>query len=185
MMGGMTKSFVVALLGVALLCVCGCKMDKDYSMRTGSYQASNLKATYYLDLQIYKEGDVKPRFYLGPVKLIKGDYRAVLRMDNPTFSEDLLVELLDSDRTLMSEHEVNFWRHPDDDDPYVPVLIRKGAVRRKLTVEHLVVPYSKQIAWLKLKKQYIRFNHEEIIQELPGQYRQDREKSFNPLQEKE
>ena len=97
-------------------------------MRSGSYEAANLKALYYLDITIYKEGSLSPKFYLGEVKLLKGDYRAVLKMDNPTFSEDLLVQLLDEKRELLSEHEMNFWQRPADYDPKVNFLVlTKGA----------------------------------------------------------
>jgi len=151
-------------------------------MRSGSYQARNLKALYFLDITIYKEGSLSPKFYLGDVKLLKGDYRGALRMDNPTFSEDLLVELLDENRELLSEHEMNFWQRPADDDPKADKLVlTEGVKRRNLTVENVIVPYDRRITWIKLKKQYIRFNQEKIIQDLPDYYRPSQEQEYNPL----
>lgn len=170
------------LLGLLSFAVSGCNMHKDHSMRSGSYQARNLKALYYLDITIYKEGSLSPKFYLGDVKLLKGDYRGALKMDNPTFSEDLLVELLDENRELLSEHEMNFWQRPADDDPKVEKLvISEGVKRRNLTVENVIVPYDSRITWIKLKKQYIRFNQEKIKQDLPDYYRPGQEQDYNPL----
>lgn len=165
----MCRFSAFCLLGLLVLVVSSCNMDKDYSMRSGSYEAANLKALYYLDITIYKEGSLSPKFYLGEVKLLKGDYRAVLKMDNPTFSEDLLVQLLDEKRELLSEHEMNFWQRPADNDPKVNFLVlTKGAKRKRLTVERVVVPYDRRITWIKLKKQYIRFDQEQVRQQLPS-----------------
>lgn len=178
----MIRLLFILLLGLLNLVVSGCNMHKDYSMRSGSYQARNLKALYFLDITIYKEGSLSPKFYLGDVKLLKGDYRGALRMDNPTFSEDLLVELLDENRELLSEHEMNFWQRPADDDPKADKLVLTEDVkRRSLTVENVIVPYDRRITWIKLKKQYIRFNQEKIIQDLPDYYRPSQEQEYNPL----
>ncbi|NCC59709.1 MAG: hypothetical protein EOM12_02005 [Verrucomicrobiae bacterium] len=174
------------LLGLLSLATSGCNMHKDHSMRSGSYQARNLKSLYYLDITILKEGSVTPKFYIGDVKLLKGDYRGALQMDNPTFSEDLLVELLDENRELLSEHEMNFWQRPADDDPKVEKLVlTEGVKRRNLTVENVIVPYDRRITWIKLKKQYIRFNQEKIIQELPDYYRLGQQDDYNPLKNRE
>ncbi|MBO4545712.1 MAG: hypothetical protein J5773_08020, partial [Verrucomicrobia bacterium] len=83
-----------------------------------------------------------------------------------TFSEDALVELLDEDKKLIHEHEAQFWEHPDDDDPMLEVLIRRGAKFKYLTVDKVIVPYDENIAWIKIKKQYFRFYHDRIIR--PG-----------------
>lgn len=182
----MIRFLFFLLLGLLSLATSGCNMHKDYSMRSGSYQARNLKSLYYLDITILKEGSLRPKFYLGDVKLLKGDYRGALQMDNPTFSEDLLVELLDENKELLSEHEMNFWQRPADDDPKVEKLVlTEGVKRRNLTVENVIVPYDRRITWIKLKKQYIRFNQEKIIQDLPDYYRQGQEQDYNPLKTRE
>ena len=77
-------------------------------MRTGSYQAENLKTTTFLEITVYKYGNISPVFYLGDIRMLKGDYRGMLKIDNPTFSEDVLVELLDEDKKLIHEHEAQF-----------------------------------------------------------------------------
>lgn len=182
----MNRFAFILLLGVLSLAAIGCNMYKDHSMRSGSYQARNLKSLYYLDITILKEGSLRPKFYLGDVKLLKGDYRGALKMDNPTFSEDLLVELLDENRELLSEHEMNFWQRPADDDPKVEKLVlTEGVKRRNLTVENVIVPYDRRITWIKLKKQYIRFNQEKIIQELPDYYRRGQQDDYTPLKNRQ
>jgi len=161
-----THSIPLVLLLISCLLFTACRMDKDYSMRTGSYQAENLKTTTFLEITVYKYGNISPVFYLGDIRMLKGDYRGMLKIDNPTFSEDVLVELLDEDKKLIHEHEAQFWEHPDDDDPMLEVLIRRGAKFKYLTMDKVIVPYDENIAWIKLKKQYIRFYHDRIIR--PG-----------------
>lgn len=105
---------------IYFLCLCvwiifsctGCHIGKDYSPRTGSYQAENLKTDHYLQIVIYREGTVSPKFYLGTMTLLHGDYRALLRMDNPTFSEEILLEVLDENKKLINEFELHFMGLP-------------------------------------------------------------------------
>lgn len=156
-------SALYLLLFITIIPWGGCNWNKDHSMRSGSYQAEHTESEFYLAVTFYMDGTIRPDFYLGNVRMIRGDYRAMLKMDNPTFSEDALVELLDQNKKLMGEYEIQFWQRPADDDPQVKILAYKGVKRKNLRVETIYIPYSEEIAWFQIKDQLIRLNHNKII----------------------
>lgn len=166
----MGRLWIVMCFVCVAVGVCGCNLDKDYSMRSGSYQAENWKGKEFMRMRFYREGITTPRFFVGKMERLHGDYRGLLRMDNPTFSEEILLELLDGEKKVLGNYELHFGLRPDEYDPEVERLVARGVKRRHLTVDTLVVPYFEDLEWVRFRVPYhkkynaeFKVKHDKIV----------------------
>jgi len=187
-----TFNLILSLSLITLLC--GCKaieedLELDYSPRSGSYEASNLDNGYYLRIAIAREGFSSPKYHIGPIRLLKGDYRGALMPENPTFSEDAIIHVLDEEKKTLGSYELHFDAAFDDDEFIQKLMNKKAIPLKRLSIDYLYIPYSQNIRWLLIQKplvskkagKLIPFKHSKILQDLPLHYRTDRESTLDPI----
>ena len=68
----MGRLWIVMCFVCVAVGVCGCNLDKDYSMRSGSYQAENWKGKEFMRMRFYREGITTPRFFVGKMERLHG-----------------------------------------------------------------------------------------------------------------